>query len=106
MHAKPRESRHPTRPQVTLTIHIEVTADRRFGTNSYLVEDEATHDAVVIDANLEPELIVDLVQRRGSNVKAIILTHTDIDHIAGLSRLREAFGEVPIAVREAGIKLD
>jgi glyoxylase-like metal-dependent hydrolase (beta-lactamase superfamily II) len=81
-------------------VHIEVTADRQFGTNSYLVEDEATHDAVVIDANLEPDLMVDLVQRRGAAVRAILLTHTDIDHIAGLGRLREAFGDVPIAVHE------
>jgi hypothetical protein len=35
-----------------MTVRIESTADRQFGTNSYLVEDEATHDAVVIDANL------------------------------------------------------
>jgi hydroxyacylglutathione hydrolase len=82
-------------------IHVEVTADRQFGTNSYLVEDEESTDAVVIDANLEPELMVDLVRRRGCAVRAIVLTHTDIDHIAGLGRLREEFGEVPIAVHEA-----
>jgi hydroxyacylglutathione hydrolase len=82
-------------------LHVEATADRQFGTNSYLVEDEETHDAVVIDANLEPELMVDLVQRRGANVRAILLTHTDIDHIAGLTRLRGAFGDVPIAVHDS-----
>src|SRR5438309_10119413 len=82
-------------------VHVEVTADRQFGTNSYLVEDEQTRDAVVIDANLEPELMLDLVRRRGSAVRAILLTHTDVDHIAGLDRLREEFGDVPIAVHEA-----
>jgi hydroxyacylglutathione hydrolase len=82
-------------------VHIEVTADRQFGTNSYLVEDEATGDAVVIDANLEPELMVDLVRRRGARVKAILLTHTDIDHVAGLQKLREEFGDVPIGVHES-----
>jgi hydroxyacylglutathione hydrolase len=80
---------------------IEVTADRRFATNSYLVEDEKTHDAVVIDANLEPDLIIELARRRKVNVKAILLTHTDLDHIAGLHELREAFGPVPIAVHDA-----
>jgi len=79
-------------------IHVEVTADRRFATNSYLVEDEATHDAVVIDANLEPDLMIELARRRKVNVKAILLTHTDLDHIAGLHELREAFGDLPIAV--------
>ncbi len=78
--------------------HVEVTADGRFGTNSYLVEDEATHDAVVVDANLEPAPMIDLVRRRGAVVKAILLTHTDIDHIGGLSGLIEAFGPIPVAV--------
>jgi len=82
-------------------LHVEATADRQFATNSYLVEDEATHDAVVIDANLEPELMVELVRRRGANVRAILLTHTDVDHIAGLTRLRAAFGDVPIAVHDS-----
>jgi hydroxyacylglutathione hydrolase len=81
-------------------IRVESTADRQFGTNSYLVEDEETMDAVIIDANLEPELIVHLVQRRGAHVKAILLTHTDVDHIGGLARLLEAF-DVPVAVHPA-----
>ena len=75
--------------------------DRRFGTNSYLVEDDKTHDAVVIDSNLEPELVIEIAKQRGANVKAILLTHTDIDHIAGLHELRGAFGPVPIAVHAA-----
>ena len=85
--------------------HIEVTADRQFGTNSYLVEDPQTRDAAVIDANLEPELMVDLARARGVTVRAILLTHTDIDHIAGLSRLREEFGNIPIAVHGAELKV-
>ena len=84
-----------------MTVRVEVTADRRFGTNSYLVEDVETHDAAVIDSNLEPELVIEVAKQLGANVRAILLTHTDIDHIAGLHELREAFGAVPIAVHEA-----
>ena len=83
-----------------MRLHVEVTADRRFGTNSYLVEDEDTRDAVVIDSNLEPDLVIDLARHRGVDVKAIVLTHTDLDHIAGLHELRQAFGPVPIAVHD------
>jgi glyoxylase-like metal-dependent hydrolase (beta-lactamase superfamily II) len=82
-------------------VHVEVTADRRFGTNSYFVEDEDTKDSVVIDSNLEPELVIKLARARGANVKAILLTHTDLDHIAGLHELREAFGPIPVAVHDA-----
>ena len=84
-----------------MTVRVEVTADQRFGTNSYLVEDDETHDAVVIDSNLEPDLMIEVAKQRGANVKAILLTHTDIDHIAGLHELRGAFGPVPIAVHAA-----
>jgi glyoxylase-like metal-dependent hydrolase (beta-lactamase superfamily II) len=84
-----------------MTVNVETTTDSRFGTNSYLVEDSDTNDAVVIDANLEPDHMIELARERGANVKAILLTHTDLDHIAGLHELREAFGEVPVAVHES-----
>jgi hydroxyacylglutathione hydrolase len=83
-----------------MTIRVEATADQQFRTNSYLVEDDETRDAVVIDANLEPLLMIELVRRRGANVKAILLTHTDVDHVGGLSALLDAFGPIPVAVHE------
>ena len=52
-----------------MTVRVEHTADRQFGTNSYLVEDESTHDAVVIDANLEPQTMVELVRDRQVDVR-------------------------------------
>jgi hydroxyacylglutathione hydrolase len=81
-------------------LRIEATADRQFRTNSYLVEDEDTKDAVVIDANLEPQLVIDLARKRGAHVKAILLTHTDVDHVGGLNALLDAFGPIPVAVHE------
>jgi glyoxylase-like metal-dependent hydrolase (beta-lactamase superfamily II) len=83
-----------------LSVRITATADRRFGTNSYLVEDEATRDAVVIDANFEPQLMVDLIRERGATVRAILLTHTDVDHIAGLADLLNELGPIPVAVHD------
>lgn len=84
-----------------MTVQVEVTADRRFGTNSYLVVDDATGDAAVIDSNLEPDLVIGLARERGANVRAILLTHTDLDHIAGLHELLQAFGPIPVAVHDA-----
>jgi hydroxyacylglutathione hydrolase len=88
-----------------MRLEVEATADSQWGTNSYVVEDLETHDAVVIDANCEPELAVEVVGRRGATVRAILLTHTDVDHIAGLDRLREAFGDPPVAVHGSELEV-
>ena len=91
-----------------LTIRIESTADARYGTNSYLVIDEETRDAVVIDANFEPDDILRLIRERDAKVKAILLTHTDVDHIAGLTGLAQELGPIPVAVHdsERGVLVD
>jgi hydroxyacylglutathione hydrolase len=91
----------------TQRIRVETAADGQFATNSYLVMDEDTHDAVIIDANFEPRLIVDLARKAGAEVNAVLLTHTDVDHIAGLPALLEEFGQIPVAVHsteQAGLE--
>ena len=84
-----------------MRLRVETTSDRRFGTNSYLVVDEDTHDAVVVDANFEPQQILEVVRARQAVVRAILLTHTDVDHIAGLSALLAELGPIPVAVHDS-----
>jgi hydroxyacylglutathione hydrolase len=81
-------------------IQVQATYDSQFGTNAYVVMDEATRDAVLIDAHLEPELIVEQVRSLGATVRAILLTHTDVDHIGGLPRLGREWPDVPVAVHD------
>lgn len=55
----------------------------------------------MIDANFEPALMVALIRERGVKVRAMVLTHTDIDHIAGLTELLGELGSIPVAVHDA-----
>jgi glyoxylase-like metal-dependent hydrolase (beta-lactamase superfamily II) len=56
---------------------------------------------VIIDANLEPQAMIELAGRHRVNLKAVILTHTDVDHIAGLPQMIDALGPFEIAVHDA-----
>ncbi len=56
--------------------------------NMYLVMDDMTKDAVLIDATaLVPE-IVNTIKEFGASVKYILLTHGHFDHIMGLNTLK------------------
>lgn len=64
-----------------------------FMTNTYIIYDERTMNAVVIDPSFTPENIIYAVDRLKVNVKGIFLTHAHVDHMAGLNELREVYKE-------------
>lgn len=56
------------------------------GNNSYIVIDPETGEGVIIDAPDEPDRILEEAQ--GVQVKAILITHTHVEQLAGLDILR------------------
>ncbi len=63
-----------------------------FVENTWLVIDDATRDAVVIDPGEEHARILAEIALRDLTVKAIWLTHAHIDHIWGVDAVRSATG--------------
>ena len=61
-------------------------------TNCYIVEDEATKKALVIDAGGESARILDLLQKNGLKLELIIATHGHFDHHDGVRQLKEQTG--------------
>ena len=59
-----------------------------FRENAYLVVDETTNRAVLIDPGDEAERLIELVERSGATLDAIWLTHAHIDHIGGIAGVR------------------
>ena len=58
-------------------------------TNCYIVVDEDTKEAIVIDPGGEVEKIIDMIKIIGTKVKYIYLTHCHGDHIGVAENLRK-----------------
>lgn len=61
-----------------------------FQTNCYLLVDEATKQAVIIDPGQDPDALLRAIE--GLNVIGIWITHAHLDHIAGLAEVKAATG--------------
>ena len=61
-------------------------------TNAYIVCDENTKEAMVIDPGGEPERIVEVLDILDANLKYIFVTHCHADHIGGVAELKKLKG--------------
>ena len=60
--------------------------------NCYIVNDERTNEAIVIDPGDDAQDILHLVNGKGLKVKYIINTHAHFDHVGANKLLKEATG--------------
>lgn len=55
--------------------------------NSYLIINESSSEAAIVDPSFEPNPIFDEIMKRQLDVKMILLTHAHFDHLAGIPYL-------------------
>lgn len=82
-------------------IHMELGP---LGTNSYIIFDEETKKAAVIDPAFHGAFIYKQLQEHGLTLEAILLTHGHADHIGGLEELRALTG-APVYVGEGDLPM-
>ena len=67
-----------------------------FGENMYILWDEASHEAVVIDPGMmregEREMVTKFIDEHQLKVKHVLLTHLHVDHITGARWLADKTG--------------
>jgi hydroxyacylglutathione hydrolase len=76
-----------------------------FEENTYLVIDETSSDAVLVDPGDEPDRIIDLCDRRGVTPSAIWLTHAHLDHIGGIEGIRRRWPGIPVALHALDLQV-
>lgn len=86
-----------------MKIHLFVTG--MLGTNSYVVLNEETREAVIIDPAALSKNMKAFIEEEKLTVKAVLLTHAHFDHIMGLDDIVACYGEMPVYVEEADLEL-
>ena len=71
-------------------IRIFKTSCGPYDNNAYLIVSPDTNEGIIIDAPMEPEVL--LQEALNIDVKYILITHRHQDHLAGLSTIREKTG--------------
>jgi len=61
-------------------------------TNCYIIQDEETKEAIVIDPAGELEKIIDMLDILEAKLKYIYLTHCHADHIGAVAQLHNKYG--------------
>ena len=67
--------------------------------NAYLIADEPGGKGVLVDSNEATDPLVERVEREGTEITHILLTHHHYDHVVGVEKLAEHFG-VPVLGHE------
>ena len=71
------------------------------GTNCYILEDDQTNLAAVIDPGDEPELIQEALEKEGVEVRYLLLTHGHYDHTTAVSALHRVYPQADIYIHQA-----
>jgi glyoxylase-like metal-dependent hydrolase (beta-lactamase superfamily II) len=81
-----------------MSIQIVTIESQPFAENSYVVWNDGSTEAFVIDPGFEPELILEALRDLNLTLAAIVLTHGHCDHIAGNAALKQAYPDAPVII--------
>lgn len=72
--------------------------------NCSILGDPESGEAIVVDPGDDVERILEILRRHKLKVRAIVSTHTHIDHVGGLAALHRATG-APVLIHDADLGL-
>lgn len=85
-----------------MSIQIYMLALGMLPTNAYIIADEDTRNAIVVDPSDEPHHIIDVLKEHNYIVKEILATHGHFDHVLAAQSLKDYTG-APFRIHEADL---
>ena len=72
--------------------------------NCSIFGDEQSREGIVVDPGDEISRVLEIIERHGLRIKAIVITHAHIDHIGGAQKLKQATG-APVYMNPNDVEL-
>lgn len=79
---------------------IQLFVENAIQTNSWVVIDEDTKDAIIIDLGGGYKRIFDYIKRQDGNLKYILCTHGHFDHIMGIAEMQRDKVDIPVYINK------
>jgi hydroxyacylglutathione hydrolase len=76
-------------------VNVQTLTVGAFQENCYLVVDDRSNRAVIVDPGSEGERLVEAIERSGATLEAIWITHAHVDHVGAIASVRRKW-DVPI----------
>ena len=76
-------------------MNVQTLTVGAFQENCYLVVDDRSNRAVIVDPGSEGERLVEAIERSGATLEAIWITHAHVDHVGAIASVKRKW-DVPI----------
>lgn len=73
-------------------------------TNCYLVSDKRTKQGFILDPDAEPEKILQIIDRQGLTINALVVSHCHFDHLGAVAQLKNKL-KIPFLVPQGEKKI-
>ncbi|MEX2109443.1 MAG: MBL fold metallo-hydrolase [Gemmatimonadaceae bacterium] len=85
-------------------MNVETFTVGAFQENCYLIVDDRSHKAVIVDPGGEGDRLVDAVESCGAELEAIWITHAHVDHVGAIASIKRKWN-VPVYLHPADRRL-
>lgn len=84
-----------------MSLRIEAVPVGPFQANAYLLIDDVSKRAAIVDPGAEGDELAARLQQHGVTLESIWITHGHLDHVGGIAGVRRLFPDAPIWLHAA-----